>query len=378
MSKYKIALITGGSSDIALAISKELNRLGYKIILTARNEQILKKHVNEIGEDSTYIVADLSKKEEIVNLTDQIEKLNLLVNLAGVWHSGDKVLAGIDYQNFSQDEINLTMDVGIIAPMLLVHGLVAKMPKGSNIINISGTFESGGKGWLPYYVSKKALEDFTFSLADELKDKEISVNCISPSDTATTPYEKHFSEYIEEAIQPDEIAELLIKIVKSSRSGTIETIKRFEINNNDIKFLEDTIELSNQSYKEGNFPVGAVIVENDQIIAQGRSSKYPHSYAHAESNAIDTAMKNRDKNLEGATLYSSMEPCLMCLSKAYWSGIRRIVFAIKKESLPIDYYESNHSNNELLERFNEGIEFVYAKEFEDKAMEVIRRYKNER
>lgn len=374
----KTALITGGSSDIALAIGKELNKAGYKIILTARNEDKLKKHISEIGGDTTFIVADLVEKEEIVKITDQIEGLDLLVNLAGVWHSGDKVFAGIDYQNFSQDEIDLTIDVGIIAPMLLVHGLVAKMPKGSNIINISGTFESGGKGWLPYYVSKKALEDFTFSLANELRDKEINVNGISPSDTATNPYKQHFPEYIEEAIQPDEIAELLIRIVKSSRTGTIETIKRFGINNNDIKSLEDAIELSNQSYKESNFPVGAVIVEGEQVIAQGKSSKYPYSHAHAESNAIDTAIKNRDKNLEGAILYSSMEPCLMCLSKAYWSGIRRIVFAIKKESLPIDYYESNHSNNELLERFNEKIEFVYVKELEDKAMDIINKYENER
>ena len=44
------------------------------------------------------------------------------------------------------------------------------MGRGNSIINLSGTFESGGKGWLPYYVSKRALEDLTVGLSDEIRD----------------------------------------------------------------------------------------------------------------------------------------------------------------------------------------------------------------
>jgi len=74
------------------------------------------------------------------------------------------------------------------------------------IINLSGTFENGAKGWLPYFVSKRALEDLTIGLAEELKDKDIQVNAISPSDTATKAYKKYFPQYINEAIGPEEIA----------------------------------------------------------------------------------------------------------------------------------------------------------------------------
>ena len=74
------------------------------------------------------------------------------------------------------------------------------------ILNISGTFENGAKGWLPYFVSKKGIEDLTIGLAEELKDKDIQVNAISPSDTATEAYQKYFSQYMNEAIDPKEIA----------------------------------------------------------------------------------------------------------------------------------------------------------------------------
>ena len=74
------------------------------------------------------------------------------------------------------------------------------------MINLSGTFENGAKGWLPYFVSKRAIEDLTLGLAQELEEKDIQVNCISPSDTATEAYAKFFPQYMNDAIEPSEIA----------------------------------------------------------------------------------------------------------------------------------------------------------------------------
>ena len=96
--------------------------------------------------------------------------------------------------------------MGIIAPSLLTHAFIPLMSKGSRIINISGTFENGAKGWLPYYVSKKAIEDLTVGLSEDLKEKGILVNAISPSDTATDAYSKYFPQYINDANDPKEIA----------------------------------------------------------------------------------------------------------------------------------------------------------------------------
>lgn len=142
------------------------------------------------------------------------------MNVAGVWHGENEVYAKKDYQSFDQQVILDTYTVGTIAPSLLVHGLLPLMPEQGKIINISGTFTGGAKGWLPYYVSKKAIEDLTVGLSEELKDKKIQVNCISPSDTATEAYQKYFPEYMDEAIGPELIAKKVVEISQTENTTT--------------------------------------------------------------------------------------------------------------------------------------------------------------
>jgi len=119
-----------------------------------------------------------------------------------------------------------TMMVDLIAPTLLVHGVVALLKKGSSIINISGTFEDGAKGWLTYYVSKRAVEDLTVGLSQELGDKGIRVNCISPSDVSTEEYKKYFPEYAKNALSPEEVAQFALELVSKEISGKVYVIKK--------------------------------------------------------------------------------------------------------------------------------------------------------
>ncbi|MFC1627231.1 SDR family NAD(P)-dependent oxidoreductase [Patescibacteria group bacterium] len=226
----KIALVTGASTGIGRAIAVELSEQGFDLIITARREKNLQKTKLLIQSNCHIILADLSQLASVNQLIKEAKKftskLDLVVNVAGVWHDDNKVFAEIDYQKFVQSTILNTMTVGINAPMLLVHGLLPIMSKNSHIINISGTFEDGGKGWLPYYVSKKAIEDFTVGLSEELKEKGIYVNCISPSDTATKEYKKYFPEYTQDALSPKSIAQQLIKILKSKKTGKIVVVKK--------------------------------------------------------------------------------------------------------------------------------------------------------
>ena len=132
--------------------------------------------------------------------------MDIIVNVAGIWHGKNEVYAGKHFEEFSERVILDTFMVGVIAPTLLVHSLIPLMSPGSCIVNISGTFENGAKGWIPYYVSKRAIEDLTIGLSEELKEKGIRVNAISPSDTATEAYQKYFPQHMNEAIDPKEIA----------------------------------------------------------------------------------------------------------------------------------------------------------------------------
>jgi tRNA(Arg) A34 adenosine deaminase TadA len=99
----------------------------------------------------------------------------------------------------------------------------------------------------------------------------------------------------------------------------------------DQRHLKRAIDLSREHMDEGaGGPFGAVIVRGGEVLAEGwnqvTSAKDPT--AHAEVTAIRRACQAvGDFVLEGATLYTSCEPCPMCLASAYWARVSRIVYA---------------------------------------------------
>lgn len=99
----------------------------------------------------------------------------------------------------------------------------------------------------------------------------------------------------------------------------------------DGKFLARAIALSHERMQGGfGGPFGALVVREGQILAEGWNevTSTLDPTAHAEVTAIRRACQAvGDFHLEGATLYTSCEPCPLCLSAAYWAHIKRIVYA---------------------------------------------------
>ena len=225
----KVALITGASSGLGRAVSVALGKAGFHLILTGRSKTELEK-TQSLIKNSVVVPADLSNllaiNRLIGNIKNLTKRVDVLVNLAGIWHGQNEVYAAKDIEKFEQKVILDTFMVGTVAPTLLVHGLLPLMPAGSKIINISGTFESGAKGWLPYYVSKRAIEDLTIGLAQELERKGIQVNAISPSDCATTAYKKYFPQYINEAIAPEKVAQFIVDLCQKDITGKVFVLKK--------------------------------------------------------------------------------------------------------------------------------------------------------
>ena len=213
----KKAIITAASTGIGRETAIAFAREGAEVLLVARTEDKLqetKKLIENQGGKAEIYIVDLSDISSINKFITEVKKdhktINILCNIAGIWHGTDVVYAEKDYETFDQKVIIDTYNVGTIAPSLLAHAFISLMPKGSSIMNLSGTFQSGAKGWLPYYVSKRAIEDLTIGLSEELKDKDIRVNGISPSDVATEEYRKYFPQYIQNAINPKEIAKFAV------------------------------------------------------------------------------------------------------------------------------------------------------------------------
>ena len=104
------------------------------------------------------------------------------------------------------------------------------------------------------------------------------------------------------------------------------------------------IDLSIKNIDEGGGPFGAVIVRDGEVIATGANRVVPNTdpTAHAEVVAIRKACaKLGTSQLTGCTVYSSCEPCPMCLSALYWAGVDRICYGnTKDDAKAIDFDDS--------------------------------------
>ena len=97
----------------------------------------------------------------------------------------------------------------------------------------------------------------------------------------------------------------------------------------DEQYMQQAIREAQKAFDIDEVPVGAIIVMNDSIIAKAHNQVelLNDSTAHAEILALTTAFNSLgSKYLPDATLYVTVEPCLMCCGALYWSNIGRIVF----------------------------------------------------
>lgn len=109
---------------------------------------------------------------------------------------------------------------------------------------------------------------------------------------------------------------------------------QIEITDIDLAFLKKAADASLESVNNGGGPFGAVIVKDKEIVTVATNSVTLDNdpTAHAEVNAIRSACKKLGTfKLEGCYVYSSCEPCPMCLSALYWAGVSRIYYGNTKE-----------------------------------------------
>jgi tRNA(Arg) A34 adenosine deaminase TadA len=113
------------------------------------------------------------------------------------------------------------------------------------------------------------------------------------------------------------------------------------ITEQDKQFMREAIRLATESVKHGGGPFGAVIVKDGEIIAGNSNSVTIDNdpTAHAEVNTIREACRKLGTfDLSGCTIYTSCEPCPMCLGAIYWARISRIFYGnTRKDAHDIDF-----------------------------------------
>lgn len=151
--------------------------------------------------------------------------------------------------------------------------------------------------------------------------------------------------------------------------------------NIDKKFLKIAVNQAKKSVKLGGFPAGAIVVKDNQIISHGVSLGYKINdpTGHAETSSIRKACKKlKTSNLDGAILYASLEPCIMCFQVSNWAGISRIVFGCKKteEMAKKNYYEGMNDIRKINKKNNRQIELKYIPDLEEEMLELIKEWEN--
>lgn len=106
----------------------------------------------------------------------------------------------------------------------------------------------------------------------------------------------------------------------------------------DEVFAKQAIELAREARRAGNHPFGALLVLDGQVVltAVNTVGTDADPTAHAETNLVAEAIRRLTPDQRRrSVLYTSCEPCAMCVGKMYWAGIRSVVYALAAEELAL-------------------------------------------
>jgi tRNA(adenine34) deaminase len=123
----------------------------------------------------------------------------------------------------------------------------------------------------------------------------------------------------------------------------------------DIRWMSHALALAQQAELQGEVPVGAVIVRDNEILGDGWNQPIISNdpTAHAEITALRAACQHEDNyRLPGATLYVTLEPCLMCAGALIHARIERVVFAATEPKTGaagscFDIFNTNELNHRI-------------------------------
>lgn len=149
-----------------------------------------------------------------------------------------------------------------------------------------------------------------------------------------------------------------------------------EITEQDRAWMQQAIDLSIENVAQGGGPFGAVIVRDGALVAEGvnRVTANNDPTAHAEVSAIREACRREGSfKLEGCTIYTSCEPCPMCLSAIYWAGISRIYYGNTKQDAEHIHFGDKFIYDEIARPYAERT-IPIEPLMRDEAQEAFRRW----
>lgn len=180
----KTALVTGANKGIGFEVVRQLLSINFNVILTARNREkglmaynLFKNHEEKLF----FVQMDVGNEDSIKKAAKEVKskniKIDVIVNNAGVLLDSESI------NEVSSEKILTTFRVNTLGPILVIQNFLSSINKNGRIINVSsglGAFSEMSSYAPIYSISKSALNAVTKQFSFSLKEKNISVNSVSP------------------------------------------------------------------------------------------------------------------------------------------------------------------------------------------------------
>src|SRR5437868_3537498 len=220
----KRILITGASRGIGRAIAAKLAAPDVTLLLHGRDTIALAETCKAVGSNCAGVVKlihDLATEKGVAGLISQVggDSIDVLINNAGI-------AVVKPFREITLEEWKQTIEVNVTAPFRLLQCLAGQMPPGSSVVNIlSIAAKTGFANWSAYCMSKFALEGFSQSIRDELREHRIRVINIYPAATNTEIWDDVAGEWPrDKMISANEVADAVDFALSRPKSVAVENI----------------------------------------------------------------------------------------------------------------------------------------------------------
>ncbi len=201
-------VVTGASRGIGLEVIRQFLDNGHTVFCLTRNTEALKSlNAADLHVQATDLSSVESMKESVAFIRSRTKSIDIIIHNAGS-------LVNKPYETISYEELERVYKVNVFAPYYLTQQLLPVLgtETRSHVINISsmGGFQGSAKfpGLTAYSSSKAAVAGLTECLAEELKDKNISVNCLAIGAVQTEMLAEAFPGYVA-PLSPLQMAEYI-------------------------------------------------------------------------------------------------------------------------------------------------------------------------
>lgn len=222
----QVALVTGGSRGIGLAIARRLAQMGARVALCARDTKRLERAADELrraGLQTLALTADVTRADQVAALVERtrttLGPIEILVNNAGVGVFGP-------FHNVREADWDAALDTNLKAVFLVSQAVAPEMirRRSGHIINIASLAgKNAFAGGSVYCASKWGLLGLTYCMAEDLRAHGVRVSAICPG-TVDTEFSPHAGKDPAKMLQPDDVAHAVAAVLSQAPQSFISEI----------------------------------------------------------------------------------------------------------------------------------------------------------